>query len=94
MELKKLNKVGSGKDGILNLNYKQVVERVFEPNVTELDDPSKVLASWGVIDGDGREAFIWSYKFYGNIEDCNIFSVCGDENLLKELFTNNVHYGN
>ena len=68
------------------MNYKQIVAKVFKPNVTDLDDDSKVKASWGIIDEKGRKAFIWSYKFYGNIKNCNSFSICGDFDLLKEIF--------
>ena len=92
MKLNDLQEVGSGKDGKLKVNYKQVVEKVFKPNVTELDDPDKVGASWGFNDDNGREAFIWAYEFYGNIEDCNTFSVSGDRGLLKELFADGVEF--
>ena len=92
MKLNDLQEVGSEKDGNLKVNYKEVVEKVFEPNVTELDDPDKVGASWGFKDDNGREAFIWAYKFYGNIEDCNNFSVYGDRSLLKELFADGVEF--
>ena len=94
MKLNKLQKVGRGKEGTLKVNYKEVVEKIFEPNVTELDDDDKVSASWGFKDDNDREAFIWSYKFCGNIEDCNSFSVSGDRSLLKELFADNVKFSN
>lgn len=92
MKLYDLQEIGSQKDGTLYINYKQLVKKVFEPNVTELDDHDKVSASWGFKDDKGREAFIWSYKFYGNIEDCNTFSVSGDKKLLKELFADDVEF--
>jgi len=90
MKLSDIQEVSSGKDGNLKVNYNQVVEKVFEPNVTELDDPDKVGASWGFQDDKGRKAFVWSYKFYGEIEDCNTFSVSGDRSLLKDLFADKV----
>lgn len=92
MKLNDLQEVGSGKDGNLKANYKEVVEKVFDPNVTELDDPDKVGASWGFKDDSGRKAFIWACKFYGNIEDCDTFSVSGDRSLLKELFADSVEF--
>ncbi len=92
MKLNDLQEIGSGKEGNLKLNYKQVVEKVFEPNVTELDDLSKVDASWGFNDDNGRKAFIWAYKFYGDKKDCNNFSVSGDRSLLKELFSDSVQF--
>ena len=92
MKLNVLQEIGGYAEGNLNVNYKQVVEKLFEPNVIELDDPDKVIASWGFKDDNGRKSFIWSYKFYGNIEDCNTFSVSGDKDLLRELFSDNVEF--
>lgn len=48
MKLNDIQKVGDSKEGDLNINYKEVVKKVFNPNVTELDDPDKVKAAWGV----------------------------------------------
>mgnify|MGYP007028908903 CR=1 FL=1 len=90
MKLHDLQEVGSGREGTLSLSYFEIVDKVFEPNVTELDDPDKVKASWGFIDDIGRKGFIWSYKFEGNIEECNSFSVSGNKELLKELFKDNI----
>ena len=92
MKLNDLQEVDGYKDGSLKVNYKEVVEKVFEPNVTKLDDHDKVKASWGFQDDKGRKGFIWAYKFYGNIEDCNTFSVSGDRSLLKELFVDGVKF--
>lgn len=92
MVLNDLQEVGSGKDGNLKVSFNQVVQKVFEPNVTELDDPDKVSASWAFKDDNGRKAFIWAYKFYGNIEECNIFSTSGDRSLLKDLFADDVEF--
>lgn len=92
MKLNDIQEVGGSKTGTLKMNYKDVVKKVFEPNVTELDDPDKVAAGWGFSDEKGRKAFIWSYKYYGNIYGCNSFSVDGDRELLKELFGDNVTF--
>jgi hypothetical protein len=77
---------GGSKKGTLNAPYSTIVETIFEPNATELDDPETVKASWGFKDEKGRKAFIWCYKFYGEKEDCKDWSVDGDSSLLVDLF--------
>ena len=86
LEIMPLRETGSGRTGTLTMNFSDIVEKVFKPNVTSLDDKSKVKASWGITDSKKRKAFIWSYKFYGDVKNCNSFSVCGDFDLLKEIF--------
>ena len=90
MKLTGIRKAGSSRTGTLNVSYSEIVEKVFEPNVTDMDDSDKVKASWGFQDETGRKAFIWSYKYYGNVTDCKYFSVDGDMDLLHELFGSNV----
>ena len=86
MKVKPISKVGSSRTGGLSATYKEIVEKIFEPNVTELDDPDKVRASWGFEDEKGRKAFIWCYKHYGKKKDCTHWSVDGDMSLLIDLF--------
>lgn len=90
MKLKKIEEVGDSKTGTLQLNYKDIVKILDYPNATHLDDPDKVPASWGFKDDKGRKGFVWAYKYYGDIKDCNSFSVDGNADLLIELFNNNV----
>jgi len=95
MELNALQKIGLSKTGELKISYKEIIEKIFEPNVTELDDPNKVSASWGFKDNMGREAFIWAKGangLYENVVDCDVFSITGNVDLLKEIFTDNVRF--
>jgi hypothetical protein len=89
VELIPIEEVGSGKIATLESLYSNIVEKIFLPNVTELDDPDKVSASWGFKTKDGRKAFIWNYKFYGEVEECTQWSVSGDIGLIKEIFGDN-----
>lgn len=91
--LKPIAEVGSGKDAHLSMNYHDIVKMIFPPNVTKLDDPDKVKASWGCQDSKGRKVFIWCYKYYGAVSNCNEWSVCGDKDLIIELFGDKVKYG-
>lgn len=84
-------KCGGGKTGELTTNYQDIVNNIFEPNVTELDDPDKVKASWGFKDEKGREAFLWCYKYYGNPQNCLQWSADGDKDLLIELFGDKIN---
>ena len=90
MKLIPIDETGSCKQGTLSTTYKEIVEKIFEPNVTDLDDPDKVKASWGFQDKTGRKGFIWCYKHYGEKETCTDWSIDGDKTLLTELFGNNI----
>jgi hypothetical protein len=79
-----IQEIGSGRDGYLNSTFKEIVEKIFEPNVTEFDDYPKVDASWGFQDESGRKAFIWCY--YAWRGTCTQWSICGDVSLLTEIF--------
>ena len=77
-------KVGSCRTALVHgLNYMQMREKIgFDPNVTHLDDPMKVDASWGM-KVDGRFCAIWSYKGSGTH---SVWSAYGDHEKLAELF--------
>ena len=86
IKLTPIRETGGGRTGTVNLGYNEVVEIVGKPNVTDMDDPDKVKASWGFKDSKGRKGFLWSYKWYGEISKCPSFSADGDPSLMKELF--------
>jgi hypothetical protein len=81
-----IRETGGSRKGTLNTDYATIVQKVGKPNVTDMDDADKVKASWGFADNKGRKGFIWCYKHYGRPETCDIWSVDGDMELLKELF--------
>tara|TARA_R110001606_G_scaffold193553_1_gene341252 strand:+ start:532 stop:813 length:282 start_codon:yes stop_codon:yes gene_type:complete len=86
LKLEPLEKVGSGKQGSITASYFDIVQAVgFADNVTHLDDPYKVKASWGFRDDEDREAFIWCFKHYGEKEDCTYWSTSGDKSLLNDI---------
>jgi len=86
IKLSPVQECGGSKTGSLTITYDKIVAKIFEPNATELDDPDKVKASWGFVDDKGRKGFIWCYKYYGEIEECQFWSVDGDKKLLTEIF--------
>lgn len=88
--LKPIAECGASRTGTLSATYKEIVEKIFKPNATKLDDPYKVKASWGFEDEGGRQGFIWCYKHQGKKETCTEWSVDGDKNLLTELFGDKV----
>jgi hypothetical protein len=92
IKLKPIAKRGDSKKGDLKTTYSDIVARIFEPNVTHLDDPIKVRASWGFVDDKGRKGFIWCYEFFGKKEKCTAWSVDGDKELLTELFGEKVSF--
>ena len=53
MKIEPVLKVGDGRDCSITATYDRIIEVLgFKPNVTHLDDPSKVKASWGfTVDG-------------------------------------------
>jgi len=87
-----IHRTGGSKIGLLQTMYHDIVSKIFEPNVTDIDDSEKVKASWGFEDADGRQGFIWCYKYYGKIENCNQWSVDSDRSLLTELFGDKVTF--
>lgn len=86
--VKPVLKVGSCSNGYIQVKYDEIVKAVgFEPNVTHLDDKSKVKASWGFkVDGDF--CGIWCYKYYGNPRNCTEWSYYGNLETLRKLFPN------
>lgn len=86
-KLTPIRETGGSRTGTLHdISYKKIVEKVGEPNVSDIDDPDKVKASWGFQDETGRKGFIWSYKYYGPIEECDYWSADGDADLMSEIF--------
>lgn len=81
-----IRETGGGCTAKMSISYDEIVEMVGPPNVTDLDDPDKVKASWGFQDRNGRQGFIWCYKYYGNPVNCNYWSVDGDLSLMRDLF--------
>jgi len=86
MKILPIRETGSGREGTLdNISYAEIVEKIGKPNVTDMDDPDKVKASWGFKVGK-KKGFIWCYKHYGALKNCKTWSTDGDESLLKEIF--------
>ena len=88
LQINGIRETGSSRTGRLSATYKEIVDKIGKPNVTDMDDESKVKASWGFKDNEGRKSFIWCYK-YPSAESCENWSVDGDKSLLKELFGEN-----
>lgn len=85
-DIKPLRKTGKSCSLTLSVSYDKIVEILgFEPNCTDLDDPSKVKASWGFT-VDGQECGIWCYKFYGNPRGCDYWSFYGKMETAEKLF--------
>lgn len=86
MKLSKIQEVGSSRMATLKSDYDTICKKVFKDNVTKLDDPYKVKASWGIEDLETkRKAFIWCYK-YRNKRDCQAWSLSGDISLIEDIF--------
>jgi hypothetical protein len=83
-ELIPIRKIGKGRTGILTTTYNDIISKVGKPNVTDMDDPSKVEASWAYETPDGKEIFIWCYKTKS--KTCKSWSVDGDKETLKSIF--------
>jgi hypothetical protein len=80
MTLRPLDKVGPDRRGSLRLTRAQIRAVIgFEPNV---EDPWG--DAWGIVDGEGREAFIW-HRDDEDPQTCTNWSVHGLE-LLRDLF--------
>jgi hypothetical protein len=78
-----------GREGTINLSYDEMKSILGMPNLTRMDDPGKVKASWGFIDQSRWNAvYAWCYK-YSRASDCHNWSCAGNVELLKELFGKN-----
>lgn len=84
MIIEPVKKVGGSRTGSLHgLSYHDIKTILgFDANVTELDDPYKVDASWGFA-LDGSVCGIWSYKGSGTRKS---WSTYGNNEKLKEVF--------
>ncbi|MFA5418785.1 MAG: hypothetical protein WC341_10035 [Bacteroidales bacterium] len=85
IELTPIRETGSSKEGSINIGFEELKGILGEPNVTDLDDPDKVKASWGFKDRNGRTAFVWAYR-YDSPYDCLDWSCSGNTDLLRDLF--------
>lgn len=85
MKIKMIREIGNSRRGGLLASYSEIVSVLGEPNVTDMNDPRKVKASWGFQDEKGRKGFVWCYR-EETAEGCNHWSVDGDFNLLRDLF--------
>ena len=86
MKIEPILKVGDSWNSGITVSYDQILEVLgFEPNVTHLDDPSKVKASWGFT-VDGVRCGIWCYKYYGNPKKCTTWSFFGPKKIAEQLF--------
>jgi hypothetical protein len=86
--LEPIRKCGGGRTGTLLSTYNEIVEKIGEPNVTDLDDPYKVKASWGFKDTSGtphRESFIWCYRA-DDPKEVTRWSCDGSKDLLMQIF--------
>lgn len=85
MKIEPVLHVGDGYDSTINATYSRIVEVLgFEPNVTHLDDSSKVKASWGFT-VDGVRCGIWCYK-QPSAKNCTSWSFFGPKELATKLF--------
>ena len=84
--MKPIRQTGSSRKFTVYATYKEICDLVGPPNVTDMDDPVKVKASWGFMDeSTERMGFIWCYKV-SNPKKCDMWSADGYESLLRELF--------
>lgn len=81
-----IREAGQGRTGTLHMTYDGICELLGPPNCTDLDDPTKVEASWGfaAASDPDQKAFVWCYKRAANA--CTAWSVDGDPDLLEEVF--------
>jgi len=87
MHVEPLQRTGGSRTGTLYAPYMVVRATIgFDPNVTEMDDPDKVKASWGFVDATLRKGFVWCYKHEGDPKTCGVWSTDGDPSLLNDLF--------
>jgi len=87
MKIEPILKTGDSFNTSIAASYDRIVEVLgFEPNVTHLDDPDKVKASWGFT-VDGVRCGIWCYKYYGNLKNCDYWSFFGPTEIANKLFS-------
>ena len=92
LKLFPIDKTGDSMTKRIETQYDNIVKVLgFEPNATHIDDPDKVSASWGFRDDQGREGFIWCYR-YRNPRHCESWSTYGDMDLIDELFPAETRY--
>jgi len=74
------------KQRTLELTYGQLVALLGEPNTTELENCSKITASWAFRDDRGRTGFVWAYE--ADPVTCTSWSASelGAGGLLSDLF--------
>lgn len=88
--LRPINKPGDSLEGTVHLPLAKIARAIgFAPNVQ--DDPSKVEASWGFRDAQGREGFVWCYM--EPARTCRKWSCSGSRALLHDLFGAALHWG-
>ncbi len=86
MNIVPIRQIGPGCSGMLQTSYQTIEQLVGAPNVTDMDDSTKVKASWGFMDAaTGRRAFIWCYKV-ADLISCREWSIDGDKSLIDDLF--------
>ncbi len=86
MKIEPVLKVGDCWSTTIDVTYDRIVEVLgFGPNVTHLDDPDKVKASWGFA-VDGVRCGIWCYKQKGGPKKCTSWSFFGPKELANKLF--------
>lgn len=84
--MKPIRRTGSSRKFTVYATYDEICELIGPPNVTDMDDPDKVKASWGFMDeATERMGFIWCYKT-SDPKNCEMWSADGDASLLHELF--------
>jgi hypothetical protein len=84
--LKPIRETGSSRKYTISATYEQICDRLGPPNVTDLDDPWKVKASWGFVDeSTQRKGFVWCYMVR-QPKHCTEWSASGDASLLAEIF--------
>lgn len=70
--------------GKIRSTLTNVIKKLGEPNLQDIEDDPLINASWGFKDDQEREAWVWGY--YTN-KDYEIFWKCGgDPFLLQKIF--------
>lgn len=86
MKIEPVSKVGDHHETTIFVFYERIVKVLgFTPNVTHLDDPDKVKASWGFT-VDGVRCGIWCYKQSGGPKGCSEWSFFGPKEIADKLF--------
>lgn len=85
MKIEPVLEAGDYFDCGVNVTYSRIIQVLgFAPNVTHLDDPSKVKASWGFA-VDGVRCGIWCYK-QPSAKNCKSWSFFGPKEISQKLF--------